>query len=282
MRLSIFLIFVSTAALGQAPKFPYAEHIANLAILIEQNPNPENLLKFRDSLITPSPVPIHHPKFQGLVDAYMDWGRLPMKQDFLTMATSFGNDTLNQYGFIQYMREAFTNGNIDTLRYRELADSVLRVSLHESFSELIRNQNYRLRISNTVPDFEYPLVDGGTFRFSEAKESYLLLEFPLPPRIDDPSFNAKKYFSEYSNIKILRVALLPSGFKDEKMKNDPWTPLNPDVIIYFGDPIDQFLKMRSSPRWLLINKKMEVVSRDLKIDKYADREKIEALLKLEQ
>ncbi len=282
MRLSILLIFISFASLGQAPKFPYAEHIANLAIFIEENPSPENLLKFRDSLITPSPVPIHHPKFQGLVDAYMDWGRLPMKQDFFTMATSFGNDTLNQYGFIQYMREAFTNGIIDTLRYRVLSDSVLKVSLHESFSELIRNQNYRLRISNTMPDFDYPLVNGGTFRFSESEESYLLLEFPLPQKHDDPSLSARHYFNKYPNLKILRVALLPDVFKDEKMKNNPFIPLDPDVIIYNGDPIDQFLKMRSSPRWLLINKKMEVVSRDLRIGKYADREKIEELLKLEQ
>ena len=76
--------------------------------------------------------------------------------------------------------------------------------------------------------------------------------------------------------------MLPAVLKETEFKGDPFWPLNPDVVIYFGDPIDQFLKMRSSPRWLLINKNLEIVSRDFDIRRYGDRERIEALLNLKQ
>ena len=89
------------------------------------------------------------------------------------------------------------------------------------------------------------------------KESYLLFEFPLPnhalelnPKIDLAK-SAKKLTEEFHNIKVLRTSFGHRQFINSE-KFVSIFPDDLDMLIFQDEPIDNFFKMRTSPRWLLI------------------------------
>jgi len=276
MRLStlILLLFASIVTLGQ--KRDYIQFISDLLVLYYDNPEIKEAEDFKDSVIQVQPCPIENRNYRELITTYIDrthdknlsFGQSDITY-YLALATSFNNDTINQLGFIRYMEFALANSEIDTVAYHQLADSIQRNSLHNVIPEVLRNQAYRLRLSTQVPDFVYELLNGEKVQISKMKEGYLLFEFPLPTHIPEEHRpkSAKRFMKDFPNLLVLRTTMGVSQAQKESDFLSSFYPKNLDFLMIQGSPADDFFKMRSSPRWILINKKLEIMSSDFDLRK---------------
>ena len=275
MKYFLISILTLSSIIGNGQSISFKTEIARLGMLLSNGASFESIEIFRDSVLNTTNTQLDNSSYRGFLESYVYWVSDQRRRPYKEISMSFPNDTLNQFGFLLLMQYQFESDQIDSAQYVMLSDSLTKKALHSALPVLIRNQKYHLNLSKKIPDFQYQLNNGDIYQLSESQDSFLLLEFPMPAFNDVRTPTGKTLFADYQNIKVLRISPF---FGDSQSASDGLSPKNLDVGLEINGEIDAFFKIRSSPRWILINRNHEQIMPEIDLRKKECVEQIISLL----